>query len=318
MRRLLIACLVWLAAMPALARQHHLLIVSGIGGSPEYSERFATQAQRLADAARDAGIAAARIRMLSAKSETTRADKTAIVTALADLAAHSDPQDRVFVVLIGHGNARADGALFNLPGPDISAAELAAALEPLGQREQVIVNTASASGPFIAPLSADHRVIITATSSGREYHAPLFPEYFIAAFAAPGADRDKDERISMLEAFEFARREVRRAYESEKRMLIEHAMLDDNGDGKGSLEPGEFRDDGALAHRIHLQQPLSAAEGASPALIAMQERKQALEVSISELKRRRENLPRADYYAELETLLVELALLNRQIRAKGD
>jgi hypothetical protein len=317
-RRLLIAVLIATAALPALAGQHHLLIISGIGGNPEYSQRFNRQAERLAEAAAAAGIAPTRIHRLSAESQAARSEKAGIVAAVEAIAAASDPGDRIFVVLIGHGNARSNGALFNLPGPDISATELAAALEPLGSREQVVVNTASASGPFIAPLSAAHRVVITATSSGREFHAPLFADYFIAAFASDGADRDKDERISMLEAFEYARREVRRDYEGEKRMLIEHALLDDNGDGKGSLEPGEFRDDGALAHRIHLQQPLSVADGAAPELVAMQERKQALEVSISELKRRRDSLPRADYYAELEILLVELALLNRQMRAEGD
>jgi hypothetical protein len=315
------ALLLLLAAAPAVARQHHLLIVSGLGGSPEYATQFNAQAAGLAQAARSAGIAAQRIVLLSADSADAgaqRADKTAVFAALEQLGARAGPEDRIFVVLIGHGNPRGNSAVFNLPGPDISAAELATALEALGEREQVVVNTASASGPFIAPLSAANRVVITATSSGREYHATLFPEYFIAAFAAPGADRDKDERISMLEAFEFARREVRRDYEGEKRMLIEHALLDDNGDAKGSLEPGEFLPDGALAHRIHLQQPPSAAEGASPELLAMQSRKQALEISISELKRRRDSLSPADYYTELEALLVELALLNRQIRTTGD
>ena len=315
------ALLLLLVAAPAVARQHHLLIVSGIGGSPEYSQQFGQQATRLAEAARAAGVAAENIVSLSADPAAAgaeRADKAAVFAAIEKIAVRAEPQDRIFVVLIGHGNPREDGAVFNLPGPDMSAAELAEALELLGDREQVIVNTASASGPFIGPLSATNRVVITATSSGREYHATLFPEYFIAAFAAPGADRDKDERISMLEAFEFARREVRRDYEGEKRMLIEHALLDDNGDGEGSLEAGEFLPDGGLANRIHLQQPPSAAQGASAELLAMQGRKQALELSISDLKRRRESLAHDDYYAELELLLVELALLNRQIRASGD
>ena len=321
MRAACAALLLLLAAAPAVARQHHLLIVSGIGGSPEYSQQFSQQAARLAEAARSAGIAAEHIVSLSADPAEPggdRADKAAVLAAVETIASRAEPQDRVFVVLIGHGNPRGDGAVFNLPGPDMSAEELAEALESLGAREQVVVNTASASGPFIGPLSVANRVVITATSSGREYHATLFPEYFIAAFAAPGADRDKDERISMLEAFEFARREVRRDYESEKRMLIEHALLDDNGDGEGSLEAGEFLPDGALAHRIHLQQPPSAAQGASAELLAMQRRKQSLEISISDLKRRRESFSHDDYYAELELLLVELALLNRQIRASGD
>jgi hypothetical protein len=49
----------------------------------------------------------------------------------------------------------------------------------------------------------------------------------------------------------------------------------------------------------------------------MMQRKQDLEQSIGELKRRRESLPRIDYYARLEELLVDLALLSREIRAQG-
>ncbi|HKJ53205.1 MAG TPA: hypothetical protein VKB27_17045, partial [Gammaproteobacteria bacterium] len=106
--------------------------------------------------------------------------------------------------------------------------------------------------------------------------------------------------------------------DGEKRLLIEHALLDDNGDGEGSLVAGEFESDGALAHRVYLQQPLTAEAGASGELLALQERKQALEQSISELKRQRDVLEHEDYYRQLESLLVDLALLNRRLRAKGD
>ena len=121
----------------------------------------------------------------------------------------------------------------------------------------------------------------------------------------------------MLEAFDFARREVRREYDNSRRLMIEHALLDDNGDGEGSLDPGEYQADGALAKRIYLQQPWSAAGGASSEVVSMLQRKQALEQSIDELKRRRAGLARDSYYDQLELLLVDLALLSREIRARG-
>jgi len=320
MKRALFAVLLLLLGTPALAWQHHLLIVSGLGGTSSYDEQFDSQADRLATAARGAGIAAERIVVLSARPNGDRqlADKASILAEISRIAAGAGRDDRFFLVLIGHGNPRGDGAVFNLPGPDLSDRELAAALEAFGKRQVTVVNTASSSGPFVERLSGDNRVVITATSSGREYQATLFAEYFVAAFETAGADRDKDERISMLEAFEFARREVGRAYESEKRLLIEHALLDDNGDGDGSLAPGEFEADGTLAHRTYLHQPPSAAAGLSSELLAMQQRKQALELSISELKQRRDGVERDSYYAQLEDLLVELALLNRELRARGD
>jgi len=320
MKRALPICLLLLLSLPAAAAQHRLLIVSGLGGTPEYDARFTALAARLAAAARNTGIAADNIVTLSSSpnGDGARADRDAVLAAISRAASSLAADDQFFLVLIGHGNPRGDGAVFNLPGPDLTDSELAAALDAFGERLVTVVNTASASGPFVARLSAPHRVVITATASGREYHAPLFGEFFVTAFEAPGADRDKDERISMLEAFEFASREVRRSYESEKRLLIEHALLDDNGDGEGSRQPGEFAADGALAHRVYLRPALSADDGVPAEVLAMQQRKQALEMSISELKQQRDSLPRAQYYDRLEALLVDLALLSRDLRARGD
>jgi hypothetical protein len=321
--RIRVALLLWLCATPlAQAAQHHLLIVSGIGGIEAYRELFARRSAQMYESAIAAGIDAGNITLLS---ETALADaslphrvssKQAVLQAIREIGARAEADDRVFVILIGHGNPRGDGAAFNLPGPDISAEELAAALNVLENQLVVVVNTASASGPFIAPLSGERRIVITATSSGREYYATLFGDYFVAAFAEAGADTDKNERVSMLEAFAFARRETQREYDKEKQLSTEHALLDDNGDGEGSTEPGEFEADGALANRVHLQQPPSLALGASAQLVEMTQRKQGIEQSISDLKRQRDSLPRDDYYARLEELLVDLALLSREIRAQ--
>jgi len=323
MKTRLLIYLFLLLAPPAQAAQHYLLIISGIGGIETYREQFAQATESLMLSALEAGITQNNIVVLSPKpgpgspANHRLADKATIRQVLLEISLQAQTDDRIFVVLIGHGNAHGDSAVFNLPGPDISAEELATALAALEDRETIVINTASASGPFVKVLSRHNRVVITATSTAREFHATLFGSYFTAAFAAAGADRDKDERISMLEAFDYARREVRRSYDSEKRLLTEHALLDDNGDGLGSLDPGEYREDGALAKRIFLQPPPSIASGTSSEMVGMLQRKQIIEQSISELKIRRESMPRLNYYAELELLLVDLALLAREIRAQG-
>ena len=312
--------LLWLAALPVLAIEHHLLIASGIGGDETYSQQFTRHALQLRDAALAAGVAREHIVWLDATPHAEadgRSDKTAIEAAIAAIGARAGADDRVFIVLIGHGNARGDGAVFNLPGPDIEAAEFDAALAALPTQTLTLVNTASSSGPFIAALAGPNRIVISATASAREYHAPRFGEHFVAAFTDAIADRDKDERVSMLEAFDYARREVRREFEADKRILTEHALLDDNGDGDGSGTPGEAGADGALARRVHLQPPPRAAD-LPPPLAAKFARKRELETGIDALKRRRDDLPAADYYAELERLLIELALLAREIRAAED
>ena len=78
---------------------------------------------------------------------------------------------------------------------------------------------------------------MTATKSGMERNQTEFPSYFVEAFAEDKADADKDQRVSMLEAFLYARREVERFYEKGRLLATEHAILDDDGDGAGTAAP---------------------------------------------------------------------------------
>jgi len=66
----------------------------------------------------------------------------------------------------------------NLPGPDISALELAALLDRIPAR-QLVVNMTSASGASFAALQKENRAIITATKSGTEKNATLFARYWV-------------------------------------------------------------------------------------------------------------------------------------------
>ena len=119
-------------------------------------------------------------------------------------------------------------------------------------RNVVFVNTSSSSGPFVEALSAQGRTIITATRSGAEQFTTLFGGYFVEAFSSDMADADKNGRISMLEAFQYAKAEVARAYEREGLLATEHAMLDDNGDKNGSQTPAATGADGKLAAAMSL------------------------------------------------------------------
>ncbi|MFC1664154.1 C13 family peptidase [Pseudomonadota bacterium] len=305
------------------AAQHHLLVIAGIGGEKEYRSLFSEMAMSIYKSAKIVGIEEQNIIMLSAEplpSPTQKyreSSKDNINDALKEISVRSQTDDRVFVILIGHGNARGSGSVFNIPGPDISAEEFAVALNAFDGQTLVIVNAASASGPFVKELSSENRIIITATASGREYNATIFGQYFLTAFSESAADRDKDERISLLEAFDYARREVRRKYDGDKRLLTEHALLDDNGDGVGSIEPGENKKDGTIAKNIYLQQPSVVVAAAGGALAKLLQRKQELEDLIFELKTQRESIDRVDYYNKLEALLIELALIAREIREHG-
>ena len=79
-----------------------------------------------------------------------------IAKALAGIASQAQPDDLVFVTLIGFGTYQGGEAKFNLPGPDMTPVEFDAQLKKLPTKQIVFVNTASASGPFVERLSGVH------------------------------------------------------------------------------------------------------------------------------------------------------------------
>lgn len=312
----------------------YLLIVSGLGGEPAYRDQFYESSMALLEAASTRfGLPAEDIWYLGEEPERDperirgKSTKEAVETALTEIAGRVEPDDQVFIVLIGHGSYRSGESRFNLPGPDLTADEFAALLERFDSQQIVFVNAASASGGFVQALSGENRVIVTATKSGMERNETLFGKYFIEAFAVEGADVDKDKRVSVLEAFEYARLHVAEAYEEGNQLQTEHAVLDDNGDQKGTQRPleTEAAGDGAVAKFSFMRSgtmPGSAGSGAGvpedPELVALYKDKLALEQRIEVLKLQKETMPSELYFEELEKLLVELARKNRAIAAVAE
>lgn len=312
-----------LLAPAAFAGDTHLLVVSGIGGEATYSDLFHNWSLEMLDGAENAlGIARERITYLAEDPQrapdriATLSRKEDLGRAISGIAERAAANDLVMVLLIGHGTADAREARFNLPGPDINAKELDEMLDNLAEQTVVVVNTTPSSGPFTRALSAPKRVVITATQGARENNHTIFARHFIAALSGDGADTDKDGRISMLEAFAYAKREVQREYESDHRLLTEHAVLDDNGDGEASLTPSANAADGVLAATLSLETATLAAAGAgeaNEALAALHARRDELEQRIATLKQHKADLDPDIYERRLEDLLIELALNRRAI-----
>ena len=237
------------------------------------------------------------------------------------MAQKSAADDLVFVVLIGHGTFDGRIAKFNLPGPDMTAADFGPLLKPLDGRRVVFVNTASASGPFIEELSGPGRTIVTATRNGTERFATLFGGFFVDALTAEAADADKNKRVSVLEAFNYARREVATAYEREGIMLTEHALLDDSGDKEGTAQPaadGSAKSDGRVASILSLGTVGTGDElPADPKLRALYEERRTLERRVESLRLLKDSMDPQKYASELERVLTELAVKSRQIREAG-
>ncbi len=139
----------------------------------------------------------------------------------------------VWVVLIGHGTFDGREAKFNLTGPDLGVEDLKSMLARF-ERPIAVVNCTSASGAFLKGLSAKGRAVVTATRSGDEINFARFGDYMSQAIADPAADLDKDDQVSLLEAFLTASKRAEEFYKSDGRLATEHALIDDNGDGLGT------------------------------------------------------------------------------------
>jgi hypothetical protein len=164
----------------------------------------------------------------------TNATADDVKRTFAQLKSQLDPNNVLFVFLIGHGSFDGKESKFNLVGPDFSAAEYNALLASLPTQRVVVFNMSSASGEFAKSLSAKGRIVVTATRNGQESNATHFPGFFIAALNAKDADTDQDGHTSVLEAFLYANRLTADFYTRAGRLATEHALLEDNGDGVGS------------------------------------------------------------------------------------
>ncbi len=234
-------------------------------------------------------------------------DREGIEAAFAALLARAEAGDQITVYLIGHGSGAGEEAKFNIVGPDITGAEFRELLDPFGRQDMVVINTTSASYGFSTFLSGEGRVVISATRSPSERYDPIFSRYFIEALDGRAGDLDRNNRVSMLEAFNYARANVEQWYEAQGRLASEHAGLDDNGDSVFSLGPGPDDPDGKLAEIAYLDAVAAESENLGGEALALKTRMQQLERSVFILRGRKTEFLEQDYWRRLEQLLVELA-----------
>ncbi len=295
-----------------------LVIVVGAAGEAEYGEQFADWADRLQKTAQSSAVDCLRI---GAGQEQQGDDWEQLkATLAAQSRQHPEP---LWIVLIGHGTFDGRQAKFNLEGPDLAAEQLKAWLEPF-ERTVVVVNCSSASGPFMHVLAKENRVLITSTKSGYQYNFARLGRYFAEAIGNPEADLDKDGQISLLEAYLLAASQVEEYYRQEARLATESALLDDNGDGRGT-PANWFRGvravktpkdnalvDGIRAHQLHLVR--STTEEQMPP--ALRERRDALEKQLAVLRETKPQSNEDAYYDQLLPIMTELAQLYESAEAQ--
>jgi hypothetical protein len=260
--------------------------VSGLGGEADYTQRFAMWARDIDASLKKAG-GDANIATLEAPT------REAIRAKMAALASQATAADSVVLMLIGHGTFDGVEYKFNVPGPDISASELASLLDRIPARRQCVAVMTSSSGGAIEVLRKPGRVVIAATRTGSEKNATIFARYWAEALRDPAADSDKTESISAQEAFTFAQRKTKEFFDAQKRLATEHAVLEDSG--------------GLAATFPLIRLGANAAAANDPAKRPLLDRKEAIEQAIDQLKFQKAALPADEYKKRLATLLLDLA-----------
>jgi hypothetical protein len=279
----------------------YFLTVAGLGGEQEYEQRFSGWAKDLDKVLHSEP---------SAKVETLfgpEATKANVEAKLKAIATQAKADDSFVLFLIGHGTFDEVDYKLSLPGPDISATEIAALLDKI-QARQLIVNMTSSSGGALLTLEKPKRVIITATKTGTEKNLTSFARYFIEALRDPSADADKNESISALEAFKYAEAKTAKFYETNNHLATEHALLEDAGKGEGVKDPNAENGEGLIAGRfivVHLGSVAAIAN--DPEKQKLLKKKEELESSIDELKYRKASMDVAQYRTQLQQFILELA-----------
>jgi hypothetical protein len=288
------------AALSAHAATFYVTL-SGLGGEPDYDQRFKMWADDIESSLKKAGGDATLIALTAPTREQIRAK-------LSEVARQAKPDDALVLMLIGHGTFDGTEYKFNIPGPDLTGAELAMLLDKIPATRQLVVNMTSSSGGSIAFLQKKTRIVITATKAGTEKNATVFARYWAEALREPSADADKNETVSALEAFHYAQRKTTEFFDSQKRLATEHSVLEDLGKGEGERTPSAENGEGKLAATFPVVRlGANAAAARDPNKRPLLEKKEQIEEAIDKLKYEKAAMPEQEYKQQLTTLLVELA-----------
>jgi hypothetical protein len=287
---------------PAYAQATHILVVTGTPGDAEHAKKFDDWAKTFIDAAKKKdAVPESNITYLADKAAT----KVAIEKEIGAIAAKAKANDTVVILLIGHGSFDGSTAAFNVMGADPTAADFGKLLGRFATQRVVFINTASSSGAFLPAVTGPGRIVITSTKTGGERNEPSFGEYFTGAFNDEAADRDRNGHVSIAEAFDYAKTKVEQTIKQKGLIQTEHAVMDDGSEGKLAAAAflGIGRSDAALN-----------VDTSDPAMKALVDERDAIQKQIEGLQLRKASMHAAEYDAEMEKLLTDLALKTKQIR----
>jgi len=292
----------------SLQAADYYVTVAGLGGDPDYEARFVKWAQDLERELKTDPDA--HVITLSGLGAT----RQQVEQAIAKVSSEATETDTFALFLIGHGTFDGTDYKINLPGPDMTGAQLAAALNRIPARRQLVVNMTSCSGASLASLTRKGRIVISATKSGNEKNAPVFARYWVDALHDHSADTDKNGSVSALEAFRYADRKTAAYFESEKLLATEHALITDTANPTGVRDPKPENGQGLLAASfVLIRQRTESGKALSPEKQRLVSKKEDLEAKIDRLKYEKAAMDETDYKRQLTALLLELARTQAEI-----
>jgi hypothetical protein len=314
---LMAAIVLAMSAAAASAQTRYGVVVAGASGEEQYAKLHREWVDSLATVLRTKfGFEPSHLVVLTEtpKAGELIANAANVRTTFETLAPQIKKDDLLFVMLMGHGSGAGAEAKFNLVGPDLTAADWNGLLKPVAGRI-AFVDASSASAGFLKTIAAPDRVVVTATNSPAQVYHPTFGQAFIEALTASAADLDKNDRVSVWEAFVYASKQVEQHYQREGKLATEHAMLDDAGDGKGR-DGAATATSVTLASMTYLDAPATATS-ADPAVQALIDRREALTRQIDDLRRRQSSMAAAEFEQQFEKLATDLAEVSAELRKKG-
>jgi hypothetical protein len=305
--RLLSLLLVFFALPAAALAESSALILRGVAGSPEHEAKFAKWTAGTQKALIDKfGFSPDRVLVLIDK-ETAQAE---IQKAFVTLKQQLKPGDTFFLIMIGHGSGDDGVYKFNIFGPDYTADDYNKLLATLNVGRIVVVAATPSSGAALDKFAGKNRVVVTATRSGQEGNDIVFYDYFLEALQGTAADEDKDQKISVWEAFKYAVNGTERFYKDEGRLATEHPQISDNGTEKTDAkakEPPVL----ARATSFVVDRPIVSSD---PRMQALLNQQKEIQQKIDALRINKNSISAAEYDKQMEDLLVQLALKNQEIK----
>ena len=280
---------IWLPAQAEL----YVTIVQGLGGEPRFEEQFHEQSRIIAE--ESAALTDDDKIMLFTGEDATRDN---LLQHFSSISSQMTDADRAAVYLIGHGSFDGEEYKFNISGLDISTADIVNIMSGFPGENHFMLNTSSTSGALLEPLENENRILITATRSGNERNATYFGQYFVEALNNEAADLNKNNSISVQEAFDYAQRQVADYFESQGQLATEHS---------------EIRGDGAAQFNLARINPTEIAPDAPPEVADLQAQSDAINRQIEDLQLRRNELGNQEYLQQLQELILESARINEEI-----